>query len=264
MKLQKYSFGPMFPSSVFWIFKQKSVYKGLLLDLVEMVIFAFQGHQLFVVAALHNASVLDEQYRVSIADGAQTVCNDNGGMFFYVGHQRFLEEVLRFVVQSGCGLVQNEHLRVAQQGAGNAEPLALATGKPHPTVTDDSLIALLHFRYELMGLGNLRCRIDLLFRDIGQTEDDVVVHRVVKQYDILADHAEEVAQIGNPVLLVRHAVYQNLPEFDIVKTRQKIHHRGFAASRRADNGHHLPFAQGEIYMVQHIASLFFLDIIIGK
>lgn len=82
MKLQKYSFGPMFPSSVFWIFKQKSVYKGLLLDLVEMVIFAFQGHQLFVVAALHNASVLDEQYRVSIADSAQTVCNDNGGMFF--------------------------------------------------------------------------------------------------------------------------------------------------------------------------------------
>ena len=56
--------------------------------------------------------------------------------------QRRLERALGAIVQRGCGLIENKHLRIAQDGPCDREPLLLATGESMATRPDDGVQAV--------------------------------------------------------------------------------------------------------------------------
>ncbi len=63
---------------------------------------------------------------LSALDSCQTVSDDQGGPATHQGHQRILHRALALRIEGGRRLVQQQDRRVAQDGTGDGDALALA------------------------------------------------------------------------------------------------------------------------------------------
>ncbi len=65
---------------------------------------------------------------------------------------RLLHEALGLRVEGRGGLVENQHWRILEDGAGDRQPLALAAGEPHAAVPDLGVVAERQLADELVGV----------------------------------------------------------------------------------------------------------------
>ena len=128
-----------------------------------------------------------------------------------------MEKQLGFVVESRGGLIEDEDLRLFQNGAGDAEPLTLTAGEPHSAVADRCLIPALQLHDEVVRLGDFRGGHHLFLRGVLRPEGQVVIYRIIEKEHILIDDAEQTSQIGQCILVDGHSVYQNFSESNVVK-----------------------------------------------
>jgi len=80
-----------------------------------------------VGAGLDDSSFVEDADEVGVFDGGEAVGDDDGGT---VAHQFFegvLDESFRFGIEGGGGFVEDEDGGIAEDSAGDAESLALAT-----------------------------------------------------------------------------------------------------------------------------------------
>ena len=82
------------------------------------------------------------QIRSARADGAQAVGDDDGGAPLQQGVQRLLDQGLGEAVHVGGGFVQDEDARVGEQGAGDADQLALPDGQVGGALLHPGLVAI--------------------------------------------------------------------------------------------------------------------------
>ena len=113
------------------------------------------------------------------------------------GHEvveRPLHQQLRFGVELGGRLIQDEQRGVLVKRPSDGNALALAAGEALAAFADDSLIALRHFHDEIVGQRHPR-RFHNFRLILGlSTVADVVEDRVVKQDGLLGDHTDLSAQ----------------------------------------------------------------------
>ena len=133
-----------------------------------------------------------------------------------VGHQRqhALDELR---VEGGGGLVEEHHLRLHGQGAGNGDTLLLAAGEVGGTgvglVLEPHQVELL----ERLGPGLLGRQL----AQLPQRQRDVVHHGLVReQVELLEHHADPLAQLVRVVLQDRAAVEQDVA---LVRFDQAVH-----------------------------------------
>ena len=103
--------------------------------------------------------------------------HDGGAALLGLQHGAF-ERLLAFGVEVGVRLVEDDHLRIAVEGAGEPDALALAARKPHAGRADRRAIAVLLAEHELVGLGKL-----------GGAHDRGVVRRRIEARDIFGDRS---------------------------------------------------------------------------
>jgi hypothetical protein len=97
-------------------------------------------------------------------------------------------------VQVIGGLVQDQELGPAHEGAGQRDPLALAAGQESPVLADQGLVAERQGADEFRRPGQLGGRGDLLVTGLGQAIGDVFGDRAGEQLRLLGDEADAPAQ----------------------------------------------------------------------
>ena len=88
---------------------------------------------------MHNADF------VGIPDGGQTMRDGDGGPGRGKSVESFLDNLLGLGVESRCSLIENEYRRILQNGAGNADPLSLTSGKLASAIAYVGLVAFFLF-----------------------------------------------------------------------------------------------------------------------
>jgi hypothetical protein len=68
---------------------------------------------------------MENKKAITVANGAQAMCNNNGSTAFHGSVESLLHDLLTFLVQGTGGLVKNEDLRIFYQGSCNGDALFL-------------------------------------------------------------------------------------------------------------------------------------------
>ena len=86
-----------------------------------MIIFSFEGEQLLVGALLDDASVVEDDDLVGIADGGEAVGNDESGAPLHDAVHAALDELLGTGVDGGGCLVEDKDGWVGNGSTGNSQ-----------------------------------------------------------------------------------------------------------------------------------------------
>ena len=93
-------------------------------------------------AHLSDVSAVYHDDLIGPHDRCQTMGdNEHCAPFNQVG-ERLLQHKLRFGIELGRGLVENQDRWVFEQGTGDGDALALPTGEFDPALADDALVAV--------------------------------------------------------------------------------------------------------------------------
>src|SRR5512140_3256231 len=85
-----------------------------------------------------------------------------------------LDLVLGGGVDGGGGVVEDQNMRIGQEGTSQRDALTLSTGEGHAAFADDCFIALIEGMDEVICLRGLGCHFDLFLRGIWFAEGDVI------------------------------------------------------------------------------------------
>ena len=163
------------------------------LHVVQLLVVAAQGEKLFVRAAFDDFSFVEDADFVGVLDGAQTVCDGDGRAGLHQSFERFLHETFRFGVEGRGRFVEDEDGRVFEDGASDADALALSAGETAAPVADHGVVALFGLHDEVMSIGDFGCGDDLVHGGVLHSEGDIVVECVVEEDGFLVDVADERA-----------------------------------------------------------------------
>ncbi len=150
-------------------------------------------------------------------------------------------------VDGGRGVVQDEHGRVADQGAGQGDALALAAGEGESLFADDGVVPLREPFDELVGAGDASGCPDLFAGGARYPVGDVGAHRVGEQQALLEDVADPGAQGGEGESADVVAAHPYRAGRYVVEAGQQGRGGGLPGAGRADQGEGLtgPDVQGE-------------------
>ena len=164
--------------------------------------------------------------------------------------QRFLDRLLRFRVEGGGRLIEENDGRIAQKGARDGKALALPAGELQAALADDGGESRRQGFDEFRAMGGLGGGIDLRIAGLGPTVAQILQHRAVKQGDVLLHHGDGAAQallrhLGDVLLVDKH-----MAAVGIVEPLQQGQHRRFARARAPDQAELLPGPHMETEILQ--------------
>ena len=176
---------------------------------------------------------------VRIHHRRKAVRDHDGGAAARKPVQRVLDQPLVFRVERARRLVQQQHGRVAEDGAGDGEALALAGGEAHAAFAEIAVIALRERAEELVRRRRFRRLDDLRMAGVGPSVGDVLPRRG-REHDRLLRHKAELRphrRRGGAADI--DAVQRYPPAHRVVEAQQQVEERRFPRSRRPDHGHGL-------------------------
>ncbi len=201
--------------------------------------------QLGVPALFDQTAVVEHQDAVGADHARQPVRQDERGAPGGEAIDRLLDHRLVFGVDRGQRLVEDQDRRVAQEGAGDRQPLALAARQHDPALADHRLPALRQRRDELVGVGVARRGFELLAVGVGLAETQILFDRAVEQIGVLVhdrDHPAHRFGIERPQIAPAD---QHAPLLRVEQAQQQAGDRGFARAARADDADLLAGADGK-------------------
>ena len=131
-------------------------------------------------AFLDDASPIQDEDPVRPLDRREPVRDHDRCPSAHQTVERLLDEKFAFVVERARGLVEQQDARVAEDRAGDRDPLALSHREPDAPLADDRLHPLRHSRYELGRVGGFRRVLDLRLRGLEPAVADVLADRVAE------------------------------------------------------------------------------------
>ena len=151
------------------------------------------------------------------------------------GCQPLLQALLGIRVHIAGGLVQNQHLRIADQRTGKSHRLPLPTGQGLALLADLGRETGGIVADKIRHPGKGRGPEHQMVIDGGVPQDDVLTDAAIKQDNVLRQHADAPAQLRGRQLAQVH-----VPEFDaallrLVKTCQQLGQGAFARAHGPDD-----------------------------
>jgi len=144
-------------------------------------------------AGLDDVAMIQHQDAVGADHARQPVRQDQRRAAPRETIDRLLDHRLVLGVDRGQCLVEDQDRRVAQQGAGDRQPLALAARQIDAALAEDRLIAVGQLQDEIMGVGVARRGFELVVGRIRLAEAQIVLDRAVEQIGVLMHHRETAA-----------------------------------------------------------------------
>ncbi len=131
-------------------------------------------------------------------------------------------------VDRGGGVVEDQHVGVAQDGAGERDALALTAGECQALFANHRGVAVRQRGDEPIRLRHPRGPSDLLDRRVGAAVRDVGRDRVGEQVRLLEDEADRGPQVCGPYPAHVDAADPDRPGARVVEARQQGGCRGLA------------------------------------
>ena len=129
--------------------------------------------------------MIQHQDLAGILDGGEPVSDDKRCPSHHEPVQGFLDDPFTFCIQGRSGFIQDQDPGIFQDGPGNGDALALATGHVDAPVSQVGIVSLRQILDEFIRIGGFgRCQ-DFLPCSIQPSVEDVVVYRIVEQVGFL-------------------------------------------------------------------------------
>ena len=135
-----------------------------------------------------DIALLQHDDFITACHGAQFVGDNEHRFIFNQSADCLLDSCFIFRVYTGRAFIEQNHRRIFQKRPGNGKSLPLAAGKRFPVFADQGLIAIGKTRYKFIAGCQFCCCINFFFRCILFADFDVIVNRIVEQYDILKNN----------------------------------------------------------------------------
>src|SRR5690349_8578852 len=166
--------------------------------------------------------------------------NDNRGFALHQAVQGFKNKFLRRGIQAHSWFVQDKDRRIANDGAGNRNPLSLPSGERNSPLADHSVVTLRHLLDEFLRVRKLRGPADFGTGGIRLPIGDVAPNGPVEQNRFLQDQTDLVAKrflSEIPDVLI---VDSNGPRGWVIETWDEPHDRTLARASGAHQCRSLP------------------------
>ncbi len=222
------------------------------LEAVHLGVGAALPQQLGVGAFFGNPAFLQHYDPIRAAHNREPVADDQRGASAHQALQRLLDDPLRFRLDGGGRLVQDEDLRVGEEGARDADPLPLPAGEPHAAFPDLRLPAVRKlFLDELERVRRGRRLARVLERGVPAGVPDVLQHRPAEEERLLEHHPDVP-----PQALLRHGAdlppvhaHPALPR--VPEAGDQVDERALARAAASHHRHHLARAHIQADTSEH-------------
>src|ERR1700679_1388134 len=209
--------------------------RALILYAVQLTVDALPRQQFIMRTLLRDYTAIEDDDLVRISNGAEPVRDGDHGTALHQLGETFHDEALRFRVQGGRWLVQNQDWGVSDDRPRNPYALALAARYGQAPLADQRVVTIRHRSDEVVRVGKL-CRLDDLgIRCAGAAVSDVGFDGTPEQHRILQDKTDLLAQRLFRVLHRVHAIDQDPTIVGVVEAWNESDHGRLAASCRADH-----------------------------
>ena len=142
----------------------------------ERGVAAAEREQLLVGAALGDPAAIEDHDLVRVAHRGEAVRDDDRRAALGEVLERFAHGALGLHVEGRRGLVEHEHGRVAQDRAGDRDPLLLAAGEAEAALADDGLVAVRELDDLVVDLGGAGGFLELFVGGARLGEAQVLAH----------------------------------------------------------------------------------------
>src|SRR5688572_18655817 len=109
---------------------------------------------------LNDTTALNNNNLICVANGAQTMGNDDDNRAGTYGRDGLIDGLFRQVVQRAGRLIQDQHVGLAKDSSCDCNPLSLAAGKLEAAVSRSSVVAIGKPQDEIMQLSKLGGAVD--------------------------------------------------------------------------------------------------------
>ena len=123
-----------------------------------------------------HISLIQNNDLIRVQDGADSLCNDNGGSVFGLFFQSLAELAVCLEVQCGKAVVKDQDLRLFGNGSCNGKTLLLTSGYVGSALGDQCMIAFRLRFNKVIGLGNLCCQLYILLGHFRLAVTDVGIN----------------------------------------------------------------------------------------
>ncbi len=157
---------------------------------------AVPRHQRVVPSLFGDLAAVEDENAVAVDHARQPMGEDQRRAALHQPVERFLDHRLVLGIDGRQRLVEHQDRRVAQQGAGDGDALALAARELDALLADRRLITLRQAPDEVVDVGRARRLDQLLVRGVGPAEANVLLDGAVEQEGVLVHHRDQRADLG--------------------------------------------------------------------
>ncbi len=184
-------------------------------------------------------------------DGGRAVRDHERGRRRQHAAQRRLDLRLGVHVQRRERVVEHQHPRAAQHGAGEREPLPLTAGQRQALLADPGVEPERQVVDEL-GLRNLERLDHVVLGDAGPAEGEVLAHACREQRGVLERGRHRVPQLIERQVAHVDTADEDATAGDVVQPGHERGQRGLAAADCADQRHRLAGLDVQVDAAQHL------------
>ena len=95
-----------------------------------------------VSAFFHDSAVLQDHDLIGVTYRREPVSNGQNGPLCPQFDNRLPDKLLGYGVKLACGLIENQNLRVSNNGPCQRQPLSLAAGEPYSAISYQGFVSL--------------------------------------------------------------------------------------------------------------------------
>lgn len=197
-------------------------------------------------ALFGDRAVFEDDDLAEVVHGGETVRDDEGGAAFHEVLDGVHDGGFGGGIESAGGFVEEEDGGVLEEGACDADALALADAEVAAAFADGAVEALGHLHDEVVGLGAFRGFDDFLVGGAHAAVGDVFLHSGREENGVLKDHADVGAEgfFGDVTNVV--SVDADDAGCGVVESWYEAQKGAFARAGAADEGEDFPGGDGEI------------------
>ena len=194
---------------------------------------------------------IDHGNAVGIAYRRKPVRDDNTGFPLAQEIEAALDFLLRYAVEGGGRLIQDENGRILQKDPGDGNTLFLPAGEHHAALTDKAFISIRHVHDILMDFRANRGFHNFPVACTRPAVTDVIHNRAGEQENVLLDDSDILTQT-----LLRDgpdipAVHQDSSGAYIVEARNQVTDGGLSPAGGTDQSKGLPRRNGQIDVLEN-------------
>ena len=151
-------------------------------------------YQRSMISLFHDPAPIQDKDLVCVADGGESMGDDEAGASIQQVGQRFLNESFGGVVHTCCGLIEDENGWILEQGTRDRKALLLADTQLHTTLSKLGVQTLGQTTNESLGIRGVQRLPHLLFGGVRLADEQVVSSSPIEEETLLGHHGNGPAQ----------------------------------------------------------------------